>query len=128
MIRCEAYRNDVSIKMSSSYKADSILPAKPSYNLGVKSDYNNFSSAASHSVRNYMGDGMSMNADTSAWGQMKVSASSFASGEMAQSMHNMFSKAKSMVGRRVPQTKVQATKSDYSFSVAGSSMTMRDNF
>jgi triosephosphate isomerase (TIM) len=102
---------------------------------GAKASYSNplsagsYATAASSNGNNYLlGEGMSMNADTSNWGQMKMSASSFSSGDMAQSMQNMVSKAKNMMGGRRVQARAQASSGDYSFSVAGSSMSMRDNF
>jgi hypothetical protein len=67
-----------------------------------------------------------MNVDTSNWCVMKMSQSSFNTNELVSNMQNMANRAQQMSS--IKRSQAQASCGDFSFSVSGTGMTMKDNF
>jgi triosephosphate isomerase (TIM) len=88
--------------------------------------FGNFSSGPAPSASQITGERMSMNVDTSNWGVMKMSQSSFNTNELVSNMQNMANRAQQMSS--IKRSQAQASCGDFSFSVSGTGMTMKDNF
>lgn len=105
--------------------ANSISASGASNPLGARAQYSQFSQAAAISGNDYnVGQGMSMNADTSKWGKM-TSGSSFTNNGIISAVSNLSNQVKGMGSFK---TQAKAQSGDYSFNIAGASMSVRSNY
>jgi len=103
-------------KMSASISSSS----GTSNSLGARAQYSQFSKAAAISGNDYnIGGGSSMNADTSKWG--KMGTTSFTKNDVLNTVSSASNQAK---GMRSTKAQARAQCGDYSFNIAGASMSV----
>ena len=108
----------------SSAKMSASSSSGISNSLGARAQYSQFSQAAAISGNDYnIGGGVSMNADTTKWG--KMGKASFAKNDVLNTVSNISNQAKGMKSTRA---QARAQCGDYSFNIAGASMSVKGNF
>lgn len=102
-------------KMTASMPSSSGI----SNSLGAKAQYSQFSKATISGNDYNIGGGSSMNADTSKWG--KMGTTSFNKNDVLNTVSSISNQAK---GMRSTKAQTRAQCGDYSFNIAGASMSV----